>query len=288
MIVWLSSYPKSGNTFLRIILSDYFFNNSNHKLNLDLLSHISRYPKLNFFNSFINDGLIVRENIKNREKFILLNYQAQFRNFNKGNYFLKTHCKNYIENNIKFTDNKITKAAIYIVRDPRNVLLSYSDYFNTSIDEAFEQMTREGEIEYENMGIKYPGIIGSWKSNYLSWKNSSKEFPVKIIKYEDLTGKTYATILDILIFLKNNGVLNKIDKEKVKNSISKANLENLKNIENKHGFSEKNESSDKPFFNLGEKRNWKKVCKVDFLKKVNQLNEIYKNEIEELGYSHDS
>ena len=156
MIVWLSSYPKSGNTFLRIILSDYFFNNSNHKLNLDLLSHISRYPKLNFFNSFINDGLIVRENIKNREKFILLNYQAQFRNFNKGNYFLKTHCKNYIENTIKFTDNKITKAAFSIVRDPRNVLLSYSDYFNTSLDNAFEQLTSEVDIEYDIMGIKYP------------------------------------------------------------------------------------------------------------------------------------
>jgi hypothetical protein len=148
---------------------------------------------------------------------------------------------------------RLLKAAIYIIRDPRNVLFSYADYFNISINEAYDQITSETEIEYENNQIKYPGIIGSWGTNYLSWKNSSNEFPVKIIKYEDLTSKTYSTFIEILNYLKNIKVINSIDTEKVKKTIKNTNLDNLKRIEKKIGFKEKNIKSDNLFLTLEKK-----------------------------------
>tara|TARA_E500000178_G_scaffold234725_1_gene231216 strand:+ start:214 stop:1074 length:861 start_codon:yes stop_codon:yes gene_type:complete len=284
MIIWISSYPKSGNTFLRLLLAEYFFNKTSNQFDINVVDQISRYPKLNFFNPFIKEGLLIKENLKNRNKFLQLTYEAQYKIFKKGTFFLKTHCKNYIENNLKFTDAKVTKAAIYIIRDPRNVLFSYADYFNISINEAYDQITSETEIEYENSQIKYPGIIGSWGSNYLSWKNSSNEFPVKIIKYEDLTSKTYSTFFEILNYLKNIKVINSIDTEKVKKTIKNTNLDNLKRIEKKIGFKEKNIKSDKPFFNLGEKRDWKLIYKKENVDFINNINNVFKNEMKELGY----
>ena len=54
MIIWISSYPKSGNTFIRSFLSAYYYTN-NGEFDFNLLKFIEQFPDKQFFDGFIND-----------------------------------------------------------------------------------------------------------------------------------------------------------------------------------------------------------------------------------------
>ena len=53
MIIWLASYPKSGNTWIRSVLISYYFTEDG-KFNFDNLSRIPDYPNKIFLNKEIN------------------------------------------------------------------------------------------------------------------------------------------------------------------------------------------------------------------------------------------
>tara|TARA_Y100000992_G_scaffold274291_1_gene217042 strand:- start:110 stop:562 length:453 start_codon:yes stop_codon:yes gene_type:complete len=118
-------------------------------------------------------------------------------------------------------------------------------------------------------------FISSWEKNFLSWKNQN-DFPIKIIKYEDLLVNTYSTFEDLIKFINKILKINdKIDGKKLKNSIKSTSFEELKNYEKNFGFSEavnsKNNQKTIPFFNLGPDNNWKQILDEDFQKKLNLI-----------------
>ena len=49
MIIWLASYPKSGNTLVRSLLSSYFFSEDG-KFNFEMLKKIDQFPHIKLFN----------------------------------------------------------------------------------------------------------------------------------------------------------------------------------------------------------------------------------------------
>ena len=119
MIVWISSYPKSGNTWIRTFISTYYLS-SNDKFDFSMLKNIRQFPHEKFFikkitdiNSAINNWDLAQNNI----------------NLKNGLIFLKTHAALVKINNIPFTTNKNTLGAIYVVRDPRNVVTSLANHF---------------------------------------------------------------------------------------------------------------------------------------------------------------
>ena len=84
MIIWLASYPKSGNTLVRSLLSAYFFSEEGD-YNFDLIKNIQQFPDINLFKNF---GI----NIKNEDE-IVKNYISIQDKINKKNsiQFYKTH-----------------------------------------------------------------------------------------------------------------------------------------------------------------------------------------------------
>ena len=79
-------------------------------------------------------------------------------------------------------------------------------------------------------------FISSWENNYKSWK-SQKEFPIKIIKYEDLLAETFAVFTDIIEFInKTTNNNEKINKRKIKNSIASTSFHKLQQNEKKMVF----------------------------------------------------
>ena len=101
-----------------------------------------------------------------------------------------------------------------------------------------------------------------------------KNFPIKIIKYEDLQEKTFSTFKDLIIFIdKTIGNKNKFNKKKAINSIKSTSFDKLKNIEKSEGFEEallsKEGKKNISFFHLGPKNDWKKVFDENYQKKLN-------------------
>ena len=130
MIVWLASYPKSGNTLLRSILSTYFYSQDG-VLKFENLGKISQFPQLHHF-------LPLGIDIENEEEVFknFINAQNLINENKRSLKFFKTHsalCKMY---DCNYTDLKNTLGAIYIVRDPRNVVTSLAHHFSLNIDEA--------------------------------------------------------------------------------------------------------------------------------------------------------
>ena len=281
MIFWIASYPKSGNTWLRALISSYFFSKDG-KFSKEIIKNIDQFPEKIHFQSFDYDP----KNITDTTKF-WIKAQEKINNDKKIRFF-KTHNVFGKINNQPFTDKKNSIACIYIVRDPRNVITSLKNHYELSYNEAFDFITNERRYIYDQHKIDDFSdfqFIGSWKTNFQSW-NYQKEIPMKLVKYENLLSDTYSTSLEIIQFVDKIMKNNKgIDKKKLENAINSTSFEKLKKEETVKGFSEailsKERNKKIPFFYLGPENDWKKILDEKIQTK---LSETFKDNLKELLY----
>ena len=283
MIIWLSSYPKSGNTLVRSLLSAYLFTEDG-KFNFNSLKNISLFPDITFFEKL---GV----NVENDEE-ILKNYIRAQEEINKKNRksitFLKTHSTLHSVNNHKFTDYKNTYGVIYIVRDPRNVVISYANHNQITIEQAAEAIKSFKVLG----GIKNSKVaadrgkthVGSWSSHYNVWKEFKKTNRYLLVKYEDLVTDTKTQFLIMLNFIYILGnAKHTIDQEKLNNVINSTSFENLQNMEKSTFFHEAKKINDKyvTFFKYGPNNDWKQMLPLKISK---NLELEFKDEMKELEY----
>ena len=283
MIFWIASYPKSGNTWLRALISSYYYTNDG-EFRENTIKKIGQFPEKRFFSEFRYDPKIVTDTtrfwIKAQEK---INEDNQLRFFKTHNVFGKL-------NNYDFTDSKNSVGCIYVIRDPRNVITSIKNHYELNDDQALKWMMNEKNYIYDVSNLEKDGysdfqFISSWSTNYKSWK-LQKKIPLKIIKYEDLLSKTYSVFKDVIQFInKITEKENKIDNTKIKNAVNSTLFDKLKNYEIKNGFSEAIQSKKKnekiPFFFLGPKNDWKKILDQNLQTKISSA---FKDDFSELGY----
>ena len=285
MIFWIASYPKSGNTWLRALISTYYFSKDGN-FNETLLKKIDQFPTRKYFLDFDYDPKIVGDTckywVKAQEKINLKNKLK----------FFKTHNAFGKLNNYDFTNPQNSVGCLYIVRDPRNVLTSIKNHYELNTDKAIKWMNNEKQFVYdvekvEKFGFSDFQFISSWSLNYKSWK-VQKKIPIKIVKYEDLLNQTYSIFKEVIEFINKTAKIDeKINISKIKNTLNSTSFSKLKKKEAKHGFSEAvisqiNKKKKITFFNLGPENDWRKILNKDLKEK---LNKIFKNELDELYYS---
>ncbi|MDC0057680.1 sulfotransferase domain-containing protein [Pelagibacteraceae bacterium] len=275
-IIWISSYPKSGNTWTRYFLSNYFFNKQKVNSDFNILNKIDKFPPYKILQELLTEQEI-KESAYNISKYwsqIQLKIIRQKEDF----IFLKNHNALVSVEGRNLTEHRFSLAFIYLVRDPRDVAVSYSNFDQTlSIDKAIDRITSESL--YCHVAKKFPldvEILGSWKFNYYSWKHGVVEVPRIIIRYEDLINNTFETKLKIIKFLSN--ILNfKVDVKQIKYSIEQSDFKRLRGIENNFKFHE----STNTFFNSGKIGQWKNILSS---KQILKIENFCKDEMRELGY----
>jgi len=284
MIFWIASYPKSGNTWLRTLISSYYYSKDGIYSD-NIIKRIGQFPEKRHFMEFEYDKNIITDTsrlwIKAQQK---INQDKQLR-------FFKTHNAYGVLNNQKFTDRENSIGCIYIVRDPRNIITSLKNHYEMNDEQALKWMANEKQFIYDVQNLEKDGysdfqFISSWETNYKSW-TVQKQIPIKFVKYENLLNETYLVFKDIVEFInKLTGINKKIDREKLKNSVQSTSFNKLKNNEKKHGFSEailsKKTNKKIPFFFLGPENDWRKVLSDDLKTK---LNETYEKNLKELSYT---
>ena len=277
MIIWISSYPKSGNTYLRSFLSSYYYSKDG-KFDFNLLLNINQFPSLRYSDVKPYTYVEAAKNWTiNQKKF-----------FNKEKlFFLKTH--NSLEEyfGYRFTKSSETLGAIYIIRDPRNVISSMCNHYSMNFNEVYNKMIDENaslSLKNSEGDLSNFAFLGSWSNHYKSWKNNF-EFKTLFVKYEDLEEKAHDEFWKILTFIEElTGKNEPINKRKFKNAINSTNFSSLKQKEKLYGFKESltyKKDSKTNFFNLGFKNKLQQNLPEEISSKIK---EKFFNELKELKY----
>jgi hypothetical protein len=266
MIIWLASYPKSGNTWVRAFVSSLLFK-KNDINSLDNMKQIHAYPLTKDFYNLLNDF----NNLNNISE--CWGKSQSVLNLDKKIKFLKTHHISCKINGFNFTNQTNTLGTIYVVRDPRNVVSSIKNHWSKSIKESREFITDD----YKWIGVdwndktpdlsfdkkpdsKFPTLIGSWKTHYNLWKQTKNNF--LLVKYENMLNNPDEEFRRITNFI-SKFVNKKFDEDKIKKAIENNSFNKLKAQEQKDGFEEaifdKNLKKTKNFFHLGPNNDWKKI-----------------------------
>ena len=277
MIIWLASYPKSGNTFLRSLLASYYYS-ENGDFEFEQLKKIEQFPVNENFEKIginISDKFEVAKNyIKAQEEI----------NKTKKLSFWKTHssfCKLY--NKYNFSDLKNSLGVIYIVRDPRNVVSSFARHNSKSINETVELLTNDLATGNEKNEVEV--YLGSWNFNYNSWKVFKNSNRYLLIRYEDLVSDTENVYIKILRFINDLSKLKSpININKIRKVVKSTTFSRMKKLEEEQGFEESKVNDlgkTVKFFNLGPENNWKNLLSSQIIKKIENK---FNKEMLELGY----
>ena len=277
MIIWLASYPKSGNTWVRSFLASYYFSEDG-RFDSKLLKNFKQFPGKDFIKDHIADPGIVANYWRPVQESIIKNNKFTF---------LKTHNCLMLMGDKKFTTTKYTAGVIYVIRDPRNVLTSFKNHYNKSYEETLKIMTKQDMMLYDNTSSNYNStqFISSWSNHYKTWLNSNP-FKKILIKYEDLQLNSHNIFRELIKFTNDLlGFDKHIDDKKFTNAIETTNFENLKNEETKGNFSE-NVYSDQGkkinFFHLGFKNKWEKLLPANIRSEANKQ---FEKDIKHFNYT---
>ncbi len=247
-VVWLSSYPKCGNTWVRAFFTALFTENEidiNH-----LINDYGFYSKDVFEDS---TGL--------EPSYLTFREAQQYKREVIGHYidtkapdrllFIKNH-----QNTPYFIDASRLHKVIYLVRNPLAIAPSLANHRNTSIDDTIKYMAKEtAGFEEESKGINreifFDQHIGSLNNHVLEWTKLNLDQLI-LVKYENLLDDPNKEFKRILKELNLD-----FKKSEIATAVSKSSFNVLKAKEKISPFREKNPKS-KEFFRKGHKISWKK------------------------------
>lgn len=261
-IVWLASYPKSGNTWVRIFLSNYF---SLENIPIDI-NNLDKSPifssRLVFdqFSPFFSSDLTPDE-IDNLRFEIYKKIAIELTDIQ----FFKIHDSFHkIENGKNLFPTEFTYGAIYIIRNPLDVAVSFAHHSNITFQKSCEFLCNHNAVFAKSiykMDSQIRQIVNSWGDHVMSWTENS-DFPILLIKYEDLVENPKENFRKILNFLKI-----KVIEAKFLQSIQFSSFSELKKQECEKGFLEKPINAE-AFFRKGKSNSWKEElseAQVEFI-----------------------
>ena len=280
MIIWIASYPKSGNTWVRAIVSSILFSKDGRLDNFDLLNNIDQYPTKKYFETLIkdyNNPIEIQKNWIPSQR--LINQDKKIR-------FFKTHhifCK-YGDN--AFTDNLNTLGVIHVVRNPKNLISTIKQHWSLksdheALEKLFDEQNATGLQINKHQEYSFPVMISSWKNHYNAWKKIKKNY--LLIKYEELVKDPEKQLKAIMTYLNKLSKI-EINNNKIKNILETTSFEHFKKLEEKGLFKESNLDQSgklKKFFNNNPKKINQKNLNNEIKKKIeNEFN----SELKELDY----
>ena len=279
MIIWLASYPKSGNTWVRSILAALLYS-SDGAFNFDLIKKIPQFPKKEVFKDLVKDFSNFNEIKKN-----WITVQEKI-NSEKEIKLLKTHNGKYTVEKDNFTDDQNSLAVIYIVRDPRTLVKSISNHFTKSHYDASKFLIAPSLIgngkSFEERKDGILTLLGKWNDHYRSWTKNKNN--LLLIKYEDLVNNPETELTKLIKFLEKY-ISFKTSEKKNKTILETTSFSNLKNMEEqglfKEGVLNKKNNNKANFFHLGPKNKWQENLDK---KIINEIEKNFYNEMKELGY----
>jgi hypothetical protein len=251
-IVWLASYPKSGNTWTRAYIANLATIMGGEEEALDVNS-INRFTlgenSTNFYKEVCgfepkaDDYCKIANNRHRVQKAIADQFE--------GLIFCKTHNALVMDRGQPIINFAVTSGAVYIVRNPLDVAISLSHHMNLSVDQAIEVMaTRDLETPINETRVHE--VWGSWSQHVKSWTRKVHS-AIYVMRYEEMLSEPEKAFGELARHL----LLNPTAAE-LRLAIERSSFDSLKDRESQEGFKERPEHAER-FFREGRAGQWKEI-----------------------------
>ena len=265
-IIWLASYPKSGNTWFRGFLTALL----NHgEVDINKMEADFVFSGKDYIENILDvctDDLKIKE-FELFRKIAFIHYAQEL----KKEAFIKVHdaYSHSRWNGFSLIPDEGTRLALYFIRNPLDVVLSLANHSGCSIDVTIDRFINceEGAfIKKNKTAPQFYQLLGTWSMHVDSWCCQTK-IPVHVIRYEDMKSSPFETFKEAVLQMQLN-----YSDEAITNAIASCDFNNLKEQEQNKGFKEKQIYSS-AFFFKGEAGRWKKELSIDQIQKIMSVNE---------------
>lgn len=262
-IVWIASYPKSGNTWVRVFLHHLIRQAAGRPLedhDLDDLSRTSRSVtgRVDLFERFLGKPVTIASPIEIAEA--RPRVQQAIMEAANGLVFAKTHSFLGRLFNYPLINRSASAGGVYVVRNPLDVAVSLAFHLDASFDGAIRSMaaTLNASVGSESA---VPEIWGSWSENVASWTVDPPPV-ILIVRYEDLLADPRERFTEIVEHMSLDATPEQIDE-----AIALASFERLQAEEEARGFAERPESAGR-FFREGRAGQWREQLSAEQVARI--------------------
>ncbi len=270
-IVWLASYPKSGNTWLRAFLANLIANRATPVplVELPKYGRLEAEPELySRIAGRPSTELDFAELCALRPQVHAAIAAAAPRTV-----FVKTHSMAGAMDGVPLLTPSVTAGAIYVVRNPLDVAISMSHHFGIDQDAAIDYLNNENSAT-ENNAMFVSEFLGSWSQHAKSWADLESE-RILILRYEDLLEKPAKWFGKVARLV---GVDN--DRVRVERAIRHSDFRALADMEKRDGFVEV-PIKGKRFFRAGRSNQWREKLSRE---QVARIVEAHRTQMQRFGY----
>lgn len=183
-IIWLASYPRSGNTWIRALIAAMYRltqDPSVKQLDLNALGGVIDVS-VQFYGRYlpgppdqIDPARIAPVRPRAQREIVI---QAQ------GAQLVKTHSPRGTERGIPLIDESLTAGAVYVVRNPLDIAVSVAAFRNISIDETIALMANS-DFGQMSTPVSVYSIFGTWSENVQTW-TANPDPRILVLRYEDM------------------------------------------------------------------------------------------------------
>ena len=274
-IVWLASYPKSGNTWLRAFLTSYHLNSGGGPLSINALTGGAMVCQRAIFDGYVgraSSDMTPEEILDARPRF----HRLLARDLPRPT-FVKVHdaCIRTPRGAALFP-RTATAGAVYLVRNPLDVAVSLANHDGTSVDAAIAKMNRATTLAPQTGGLsqQLPQPMLTWSAHVTSWRTCAA-FPLHVARYEDMLADPMAEFGGIVRFC---GL--EWDAARLAEAVDETAFDRLQDQERRGGFNEKLRGTA-IFFRAGAAGGWRTALRAG---QVRSLVEAHEPEMDRFGY----
>ncbi len=240
-ILWLASFPKSGNTWLRAFLANYL---ADARTPID----INSLPDFAYGDMRVNYYVQISGKPAEALGWDEINaLRPQVHRFLAGSrpgaVFVKTHTALTTIKGVPTITPEATMGALYVVRNPFDVAISFANHYGLTIEDGVKALCfRQLQIEPKAGHILQP--VSDWSSHVASWLRAPG-LRLQPLRYEDMLASPQTTFGQVLDFLQLPR-----DRERLKRAIRHSSFRVLAEQERQAGFVERSRNADR-FFRSG-------------------------------------
>ena len=257
-IIWLASYPKSGNTWLRAFLANLIADQDVPVPFTDYGRFATNEASGYWFRDRIGGDL--RPEHMRAVAAMRTDVQRDIARTGKPLRFVKTHSYlgpafGHLQINMD-----VTAGAIYIVRNPLDVAISFAHHNATAIDQAIDVMAKPGTSSMMRPDRVFEWT-SDWSSHVESWTGRPHE-QLCVLRYEDMLDRPMESFSKVAAFLKMG-----VEPSQINRAIEASSFEQLQKMERETGFDEKASGAD-AFFRVGRKNQWSEVLSKEQQRRI--------------------